>query len=102
MIIFGAGYVAVFSVFVFLYWHAYHRRAQLELNELEIFDTRTDIQESALNMGIGALSIVFAVTGAGRLASLAGMTYMLSPVVLTVHGMLMGKRRSKLEGQVTT
>ena len=102
MIIFGAGYVAVFSVFVFLYWHAYHRRAQLELNKLEIFDTRTEIQESALNVGIGALSIVFAATGGGRLAFLAGMTYMLCPVVLTLHGTLMGKRRRKLEGQVTT
>src|SRR5438874_12802023 len=77
MIIFGAGYVAVFSVFVLLYWHAYRQRGQLELNKLEIFDTRTEIQESALNVGIGALSIVFAVTGGGRLAFLAGMTYML-------------------------
>src|SRR5438128_10446945 len=85
MIIFGAGYVAVFGVFVFLYWHAYHHRTQLELNELEIFDTRTDIQESALNVGIGAISIVFAATGRGRFAGLAGMTYMLCPIVLTLH-----------------
>src|SRR6266566_46801 len=47
MIIFGAGYVAVFGVFVLLYWHAYRRRSSLALNELEIFDTREDIQESA-------------------------------------------------------
>ena len=97
MIIFGAGYVAVFGVFVFLYWHAYHHRTQLELNELEIFDTRTDIQESALNVGIGAISIGFAATGRGRFAGLAGMTYMLCPIVLTLHGTLMGKRRRKLE-----
>ena len=57
MIIFGAGYVAVFGVFVLLYWHAYRRRALLDLNELEVFDTREDIQESALNVGIGTVSI---------------------------------------------
>src|ERR1700704_297221 len=46
MIIFGAGYIAVFGVFVLLYRHAYRRRTMLELNELEVFDTRKDIQES--------------------------------------------------------
>lgn len=97
MIIFGAGYVAVFGVFVLLYWHAYRQRGMLELNELEVFDTCEDIQESALNVGIGTLSMALAASGSGRFASLAGMTYMLCPVVLTLHGTLMGKRRRKLE-----
>ena len=101
MIIFGAGYVAVFGVFVFLYWHAYRHRVQLELNQLEVFDTRNDIQESALNVGIGAISIGFAATGRGRFASLAGMTYMLCPIVLTLHGTIMGRHRRKLEERVT-
>ena len=99
MLIFGIGYVAVFGVFVLLYWHAYRHRAQLELNELEIFDTRTDIQESALNVVIGGISIGFAV---GRFANFAGMTYMLCPIVLTLHGTIMGKRRRKLEERATT
>src|SRR5215813_6803567 len=30
MLIFGAGYVAVFGVFVLLYWHAYRKRAELD------------------------------------------------------------------------
>ena len=101
MIIFGAGYIAVFGVFVFLYWHAYRHRVQLELNQLEVFDTRNDIQESALNVGIGAISIGFAATGRGRFASLAGMTYMLCPIVLTLHGTIMGRHRRKLEERVT-
>jgi len=97
MIIFGAGYIAVFGVFVLLYWHAYRRRALLDLNELEVFDTREDIQESALNVGIGIVSITLALAGGGRFAGVAGMTYMLCPIVLTVHGTIMGKRRRKLE-----
>src|ERR1700704_2955566 len=97
MIIFGAGYVAVFGVFVLLYWHAYRRRALLDLNELEVFDTREDIQESALNVGIGIVSITLALAGGGRFAGVAGMTYMLCPIVLALHGMMMGKRRRKLE-----
>jgi hypothetical protein len=93
----GIGYIAVFGVFVLLYWHAYRRRSLLGLNELEIFDTREDIQEGALNVGIGTLSMTLALSGAGRFAGLAGMTYMLCPIVLTVHGTFMGRRRRKIE-----
>jgi len=100
MIIFGAGYIAVFGVFVLLYLHAYRRRAMLDLNELEVFDTREDIQESALNVGIGSVSIAIAAIGGGRLAGVAGMTYMLCPVVLTAHGMLMGRRRRTIENRL--
>jgi FlaA1/EpsC-like NDP-sugar epimerase len=100
MIIFGAGYIAVFGVFVLLYWHAYRQRALLELNELEVFDTREDIQESALNVTVGTISIAVAALGRGGLASLAGLTYMLCPIVLTAHGTLMGKRRRKLEERI--
>lgn len=96
MIIFGAGYIAVFGVFVLLYWRAYRQRSVLALNELEVFDTREDIQESALNVGIGTLSVIFATLG-GRFASVSGMTYMLCPIVLTLHGTIMGKRRRRIE-----
>jgi hypothetical protein len=99
MIIFGAGYIAVFSVFVLLYWHAYRQRGALELNELEVFDTRSDIQESALNVAVGTLSVVIAALGRGRYSFVAGMVYMLNAIVLPVHGTLMGKRRRKLEAQ---
>jgi len=97
MIIFGAGYVAVFGVFVLLYWHAYRGRASLDLNDLEVFDTREDIQESALNVGIGTVSIALAAAGGGKLAGLAGWTYMLCPIILSWHGTVMGKRRKKIE-----
>ena len=97
MIIFGAGYIAVFGVFVLLYWHAYRQRGALELNELEVFDTRGDIQESALNVAVGTLSVAVAILGRGRYSFVAGMVYMLNAIVLPVHGTLMGKRRRKLE-----
>lgn len=97
MIIFGAGYIAVFGVFALLFWHAYRRRSVLELNELEVFDTRTDIRESLLNVGIAGISIVFAVFGGSRYAGLSGITYMATPIAMTLHGMLNRRRRRKLE-----
>src|SRR5205085_9702763 len=92
MMIFGAGYIAVFGVFVLLYWHAYRQREALELNELEVFDTRVDIRESALNVGIALLSITIAFIGRGRFAFLSGITYMLNGILSPLHGTLMGRR----------
>ncbi|HXD33397.1 MAG TPA: TMEM175 family protein [Pyrinomonadaceae bacterium] len=100
MLIFGAGYVAVFAVFFLLYLHAYRKRRQLELNDLEVFDTRDSMQESLLNCAVGSLSIAIAFFG-GRYALWAGPVYMLVGVILTVHGTIMGKQRRKLEQLAT-
>lgn len=97
MIVFGIGYVAIFAVFILLHWHALSRRVQLELNELETFDTRNSIQEAALNCSIGLLSIAVAIFGGPRFSNLAGPVYMLLAVVMSVNGALMGKRRRSLE-----
>jgi len=96
MVIFGVGYVAVFSVFILLHLHAYHKRTKLALNELELFDTRNSIQESGLNCCIAVLSICLAVFG-GRYSGLSGPAYMLTAIVLTVNGTIMGRRRRALE-----
>jgi hypothetical protein len=96
MLIFGIGYVAVFAVFILLHLHAYRKRRELELNEIELFDTRNSIQESALNCGVGLLSMCLAAFG-GRYAGLAGPVYLLVGVVLTIHGTFMGKQRRRLE-----
>lgn len=97
MVIFNLGYLAVFGVFVLLFWHAYRKREALELNELERFDTRESIQESALNCGIAIVSLLIVFIGGAARAGLAGMAYMLTPVVMTLNGMIMGKRRKRLE-----
>ena len=97
MVIFNLGYLAVFGVFVILFWHAYRKREELELNELERFDTRESILECSLMCGIAMLSLLVVVIGGSGRANLAGATYMLTPIVMTLHGMIMGKRRRKLE-----
>jgi hypothetical protein len=99
MIIFGIGYVAIFAVFILLYWHAFSRRAELELNELEIFDTRTSMLEAALNCSIGLISIAVAYLGGVKYGALAGPVYMLLAVVMTVNGAMTGKRRRSLEAR---
>ena len=98
MIIFNLGYLAVFGVFVLLYRHAYRKRAELELTTVETFDTRASIRESAFMCGIALLSMLIVVVGGARLAGMAGMVYMLTPIVMTVNGRIMGRRRKRLVG----
>jgi hypothetical protein len=55
------------------------------------------LSDAVFAFAITLLLIVF--IGGAKRAGLAGMIYMFSAVVLTVSGMVMGKRRSKLEQQ---
>ena len=102
MLIFGVGYFAIFLVFVLLHLHAYRRRDHLELNALERFDTITSIQESGLNCAIALVSISLVWFGGYRYSGLAGMTYMLTGLVMAVHGFAMGSRRRQIERRFTS
>lgn len=97
MIIFGIGYIAVFSIFVLLYLHAYRKRFELDLNELERFDTRSEIQESIINVAIGLISIALASLGTRGFVALSGWIYMLLGPIMAINGFIMGARRQKLE-----
>jgi uncharacterized membrane protein len=72
-IIFGIGWTAVWMVFVLLYRHALHRSVHLELNSVEVFDTRASITENLFASGVGILSIVLVIIGA---TGLAGWVYL--------------------------
>jgi hypothetical protein len=101
MMIFSIGYVAVFGVFALLYWRAYTKRAELELNPLEVLDTRTELGENVLHVCIGLLSIGLAGGGTAGFVALAGFIYVLVGPVMTLHGMLRAKKRKKLEASLT-
>lgn len=97
MLVFGAGYLAVFGVFVLLYLRAYKKRDELELNKLELFDTKSSVLEYALHCSIAIISIASVLIGGPPMAGVAGIVYMLTGVVMAVHGTIMGKRRRRLE-----
>lgn len=96
MIIFDVGYLAVFAVFFLLFWHAFRKRKELELNELEVFDTRNSLQEMALNCSIALLSLAIVLLGGPNYAGLAGLVYMLTGVAMGTNGTIMGKRRRRM------
>jgi len=95
--VYGAGFAAVFAIFSLLYLHAYRRRGALGLNELESYDTVSEVQENALMSLVGVASIAIALTRNPRYMTLAGMSYWLIAPVLFLHGSLRGRRRRRLE-----
>lgn len=101
MIVFSIGYVAVFGVFALLYWRALAKRGELELNSLEVLDTRTELRENILHVVIGLFSIGLASRGSVGFVALAGFIYMLIGPVMTVNGLIMARKRRKLEASLT-
>ncbi|MDT7540512.1 MAG: hypothetical protein QOE33_416 [Acidobacteriota bacterium] len=100
MLVFDAGYVAVFLVFVLLYLHAYRKRAQLELTRVEVFDTWTEFQSNCASVFVGLLSAAIVVfSSSPRHAAQSGVVYMLLAPLLTIHGIVRSsQRRKRYEG----
>lgn len=63
MSIYAAGFVAVSVIFFLLYAHAYRKREELDLNELEIFDTRRTLEALLYTIIMGLLLLGIAWTG---------------------------------------
>jgi uncharacterized membrane protein len=96
MIIYGIGFTAVFLVFALLYYHAYRKRAALELNETEAFETLSSVRHNALSVAVGVLSIGIALFGGAAHAAMSGYAYFLLGPVLTANGMIGRRKRKQL------
>jgi transmembrane protein TMEM174 (potassium channel) len=100
MAIYGLGYAAVFLVFVLLYRNALKNRAELDLNALEVFDTRTSMMEAGFSSAVGILCAVTAQLLPTRMAGWSGFLFFLLPLGMTIIGHRRGDGRRKLEAAV--
>lgn len=69
MCIFSAGYIAVSYVFQ-LFLRALKMRMKLDLNPLEVFETRVSVGTSGVNLAVRAVSLMPALRGRGDLAGI--------------------------------
>src|SRR6266404_3670080 len=83
-VIYGLGFAAIYLAFAALYLHAWRLRAQLDLNEIEMLDTRWAIYGMLCHASVGLGSVVVAVTVAH--VDLAGFVYFSLFIIMTVHG----------------
>ena len=95
IVIYGVGYVAVFTVFVVMYLYALRKRRVLHLSSLDLHDARYAIEADIINIGTGLGSILLALLGAPPL--IAGFFYLILGPLRAIHGSRSGKHRRKLE-----
>lgn len=100
MIIFSAGYMAVFMLFALMHMNAYRLRGALELSELELYDTADNVRESLLNVGVGAVSVLLSAFG-GEMGPLwGGLAFWLVGPLMYLHGWISGRARKRVQARV--
>jgi hypothetical protein len=88
MRIYAIGFAAVFLLFVLMYARAYRLRRELDLNPVEVLETRFAMQENGILALVGVASFLVALKSPGW----AGWLYVSIGPLLTIHGAIYGKR----------
>ncbi|MGH9773623.1 MAG: TMEM175 family protein [Candidatus Acidiferrales bacterium] len=96
MSIYGFGFAAVSLIFVLLYSHAYTLRNELQLNALELIDTRESIGGHSIMLGVSLLSAGIAFLPYRAAVTWSGLTYFSIAIFLTLQGTYMGRKRRRL------
>jgi uncharacterized membrane protein len=97
MLLYGAGIAAIYTIYTLMYWDAWRSRDDLELTDVERFDTWTSIIDNASMVGVAAVAMLLALLLPDRVAGASGFAYFSVGIVRTVSGTLRGKRRRRLE-----
>jgi hypothetical protein len=77
--VYGLGFAAIFAVFAALYHHAYSKRELLQLNPLEVHDTRESVRLFLFNAVLGGVvgmnGVILGVSRHGRFEVTAGYVF---------------------------
>jgi hypothetical protein len=97
MIIYGIGAASVFFMLVLMYRYALQQASELELNELEKFDTRTKIKTNLLMGAVPVMSVILALIFRGSWVAgmVSGFSYFLYTPIMMIHGRRVDRQRKK-------
>jgi len=93
--VYGIGFAAVFWLLAAMYARASAKREELELNELELIDTRESIYDNAFMGLFGIISLALAHVA----PRFAGVVYFLIAIPKTIVPWVMGVKRRRYEEQ---
>jgi uncharacterized membrane protein len=98
MIIYGTGYSAIFFILMMMYSYALKNADELELNEIEKFDTEVSIGTNRLMAIIPLVSVLLAWLFHDHWYAglIGGMTYFLFPIVMPLYGQRVENRRKNI------
>jgi uncharacterized membrane protein len=98
-LIYGLGFAGVWGLYSLLYVHALRKRAELELNSVELLQTRQSLYESLIYVGVCLLSITLALTTSNTW--LPGVIYFLLGPLQGFNGWWHGTKVSAMSKAVT-
>jgi uncharacterized membrane protein len=98
-VIYGLGFAAIYLAFAALYLHAWWRRAELELNDFEMLDTRWEIYAMLCHASVGIASALVALSIIQ--VGLAGFVYFSLFIIMWIHGTLHGRKRRAMAAALT-
>jgi uncharacterized membrane protein len=94
-LIYGLGFAGIFLVFLLLYFHAWRKREQLQLNAVELHDTRSSMIMYTAYVLIGLTASLIALFASMRYLQFAGWIYfLLGPISGFIGARRGGKRRA--------
>ena len=99
-ILYGLGYFVLMSLFALLYLNALRQRAELDLDDLQVFDTRAHAWHHVLSAAVGVFAMAFAAFGPLQLAFLSPASFGLLGPGHAVLGSALQKRRTRLEARL--
>lgn len=92
MLVYGAGFAAIYFLFSVMYWNAWRQRTCLQLTPLETTLTLTYIWNYIGLASVGLLCCILAKTLPTSEAGYAGYSFWLIGVWKTLHGYVAGRR----------
>ena len=98
--VYAVGFIAIFVLLALLYRHAYAKREELALSELELFDAKANIGHHLLSAAVGGISLLIAAIGPLELAPISPTAYALMGPLHWIYGVRSGRQRVVLEQQL--
>jgi hypothetical protein len=86
-VVYGLGFLTIYTIFFLLYTHALRKKGHLQLNAMEVYDTRTQMYAQLMMATIGAGAVILALLLPLKAAVASGMWYFVIPPAFWVfHG----------------
>jgi uncharacterized membrane protein len=96
-VVYGLGFLVIYSVFFLLYAHALRRRGHLQLSPLEVYDTRTQLYAQLMMAMIGVGAVVLALVLPLNDQEWSGMWYFVIPPAFWVLHARRGAIRKRIK-----
>jgi len=96
MIRFGLGLFFIYLIVILMHLYALRKSKELQLDDNEVYITKTFIYQYFLLMLVPVLSMLVVIIFGGSAAPQSGMVYLLTPILLPLHKKYRSRKRNKL------